>query len=228
MNQLREAFAQELKELQLEVIKMAEIVDSMLESAIESLIKRDIPLTEKVIDTDDQVDSFNLDIEKKCLKLIACQQPMGRDLRVIASTMRIISDIERMADYTVDIAKFIKKNIEADVTLRSAEEIPKITGQVRNMLKETLKAYQSRDLHQAQKTIEADDIVDELYWRFFSSVVKEIKENPESAGNSIRNLMIGRYLERIADHVTNVAERIHYAETGEFKELHLKKDSLEA
>lgn len=217
---LRGKFAEALKNLELEVLKMGEVVEKMLAQAMVVLNTRDQKLADTVIAMDDEVDRYNLEIEKKCIELIARQQPMGKDLRVIASTMRIITDVERMGDYTVDVTKFIKRLIEAGASLGSCALIPKMAEVTSRMLHETLQAYESKDLNLVQKMIEDDDIVDNFFKELFSVVLAEIQENPQAAASSIHVLMMGRYLERIADHVTNVGERVYYTETGELKELH--------
>ncbi len=219
MDKLRENFEIKLRELMEDVKKMGGTVREMLEEMITVFERRDLSLADKVIKMDDIVDELNLSIETKGLQLIALQQPMGRDLRVIASAMRIITDIERMGDYAVDIVKFIKR-YASEIKLPFEGEIPAIAKVVIKMLTETLEAFERRDLSQVQKMIADDDIVDASFKRIYGEVLGSIESNPKIASAAIHLLMMARYLERIADHITNVGERIYYIEIGELKELH--------
>lgn len=219
MDALRKTFEAELKELEDSVMAMGITVMEMLKKFLSAFKKQDMQLVEEVIRMDDVVDKYNLDIETKCLQLIATQQPMARDLRFIASTMRIISDIERMGDYTIDIVKFTRRLIGGS-KLASAEAVPKMTELVMQMLKETLDAMSHKNMKLITKMIEDDDKVDAALREMFDKALAEIEKDPKVAREAIYLLFIARYLERVADHITNVGERIYYSETGEIKELH--------
>ena len=219
MDKLRESFTAELKALEKDVLKMGEVVSEMLQKAMEAFKSGKVELADRVIAMDDIVDKYNMDIETKSLQLIALQQPVGRDLRIIATAMRVITDIERMGDYTIDITKFAKR-LMGQPKLPQADAIPQIAEVVGKMLKETLQAFVNKDLKLVQQMIEHDDVVDKAFIKLFDELVAEIEKNPTSARPAIQLLMIARYLERIADHITNVGERVFYVETGEIKELH--------
>lgn len=220
MDGLRKTFEQELKDLEDSVMAMGITVMEMLKKAMAALRKLDSNQIEEVIKMDDQVDKYNLDIETKCLQLIATQQPMARDLRFIASTMRIISDIERMGDYTIDVVKFARRLI-GGARLTSVNSIPRMGELVMQMLKETLDAMSRKDLNLITKMIEDDDKVDASLRDIFDQVLSEIDKNPKVAREAIYILLMARYLERVADHITNVGERVYYSETGQLKELHV-------
>ncbi|PMQ01446.1 MAG: phosphate transport system regulatory protein PhoU [Dictyoglomus sp. NZ13-RE01] len=198
---------------------MGKIVESMLCDSLEALTKKDRKLAEEVIERDDLVDKLNWDIEDRCLKLLALQQPMAQDLRVIAATMKIISDIERMGDYCVDIAKFTLDLIGYP-TLIINPNLIKMFELVKKIINDSLLAFVNRDVDFIIEVVDEDKEIDSTYWKIFDEIVEEIESAPETAPQAIKLLMIARYLERIADHVTNVAERIYYMETGELKELH--------
>jgi phosphate transport system protein len=219
MDGLRRTFEVELKDLEDSVMAMGITVMEMLKKGVMAFKKADQKLIEEVIKMDDQVDKYNLDIETRCLELIATQQPMARDLRFIASTMRIISDIERMGDYTVDVVKFARRLI-GGTKLASAESLPKMAELVMQMLRETLDALSHKDLKLITKMIEDDDKVDAALRDMFDKALAEIEKDPKVAREAIYLLLMARYLERVADHITNVGERIYYSETGEMKELH--------
>ncbi|MBI5699979.1 phosphate signaling complex protein PhoU [Candidatus Saganbacteria bacterium] len=219
MDALRKTFEQELKDLEEQVMAMGITVMEMLKRAMQAYKKEDGKLIEEVIKLDDTVDKYNLEIETHCLQLLATQQPMARDLRFIASTMRIISDIERMGDYTVDVAKFARRLIGLP-KLSFTNSIPEMGDLVMQMLKETLEALSTKDLGLIVKMIEDDNRVDAALRDMFDKVLSEIERNPKAAREAIYLLLMARYLERVADHITNVGERVHYSETGEMKELH--------
>lgn len=220
MDSLRGTFEGELKKLEEQVLAMGQTVMEMLKESMKAYGRGDSALADKVIALDDKVDKYNKDIETMCLQLIATQQPMARDLRVIASTMRIISDIERMGDYIIDVTKFAKR-LMGKPQLASAVDIPKMADLVMQMLRETLEAISKKDLGMITKMIEDDEKVDAALRNMFDSVLLEIEKKPLVAREAIYQLLMSRYLERIADHITNVGERIYYTETGELKELHV-------
>jgi phosphate transport system protein len=197
---IRESFTQQLKEL-------------------ESLKERNIEKAEEAIALDDVVDDFNFKIEEKCLSLIALQQPVAKDLRVIAAILKVITDVERIGDYSVDIAKFSIRLAEKPL-FKPLIDVPKMADLVRKMLEEAITALVQRDLTIVQKVVEADDQVDALYRSVHEEVVEHIEKDPSVTRQAIWILMIARYLERVGDHITNIAERVYYMETGELIELH--------
>lgn len=220
MVEMRGTFAQELKKLEEKVLEMSGVVKKMLVGVVAAFRGKDEQGLDSVIVLDDVVDKYNLEIEVRCLELIALQQPMAKDLRIIASIMRMINDIERMGDYTVDVAKFMKRMIKEE-PLPISEKIYSIEGAVEKMLDETLRAFINRDLSLVSEMIKDDDFIDDSFRSLFEEVVSAIEKNPSVARRAIWLLMVARYLERIADHITNVGERIYYMETGELKELHM-------
>lgn len=216
---VRMAFADEINAMDQDVLKMGSVVEQMLHKSIEALAERDIALADEAIDMDDIVDDYNISIEEKCLKLLALQQPMARDLRHIAATLKIITDIERMGDYVVDIAKNAKE-LSARPLFKPLVNIPLMADLVKRMLRETLEAFVKRDLELIQKMIEHDDIVDSTDKMLHANMVEMMRKDPSVVQQAVPLLMISRYLERLADHITNVGERVYYMETGEMKELH--------
>lgn len=216
---VRSAFSEEIKELEQDILKMGSVVEQMLHKSIEALGTRNVFLAEEAIAMDDIVDGYNLAIENRCLKLLALQQPMARDLRTIAGAMKIITDVERMGDYIVDIAKTARK-LSEEPLFKPLEDIPKMADLVKQMLRDVLEAFVSRDLELIQKMIETDDQVDYLNRSLHEELVVYMQKDPSVVPQAVHLLLIARYLERLADHVTNVGERVYYMETGEMKELH--------
>ncbi|MDI3543273.1 MAG: hypothetical protein PWP57_878 [Candidatus Atribacteria bacterium] len=219
MEIVRERFTQQLKELQEDLVSMTHAAEKMLQLAIESLKERSTEKAEEAIALDDVVDDFNFKIEERCLSLIALQQPVAKDLRVIAAILKVITDVERIGDYSVDIAKFSIRLVEKPL-FKPLVDVPKMADLVRQMLEEAITAFVQRDLTIVQKVVEADDQVDALYRSVHEEVIEHIEKDPSVARQAIWILMVARYLERIGDHVTNITERIYYMETGELIELH--------
>lgn len=215
----RMAFADEIKLLQQDLLKMGNVVEMMLHKSIEALVTRNQALADEAIDMDDIVDDYNLSIENQCLRLLALQQPMARDLRTIAAALKIITDIERMGDYVVDVAK-TAKTVSDKPLFKPLLDIPKMADLVKKMLRETLEAFVSRDLDLIQHMIDHDDQVDQLNRTLRDQLIEHMQKDTSIIPQAVALLMITRYLERLADHVTNVGERVYYMETGELKELH--------
>jgi len=216
---VRSSFSEEIRELEQDLLKMGSVVEQMLHKSIEALITRNVFLAEEAIAMDDIVDGYNLAIENRCLKLLALQQPMARDLRTIAGAMKIITDVERMGDYIVDIAKTARE-LSEEPLFKPLEDIPRMAELVKQMLRDVLEAFVSRDLELIQKIIESDDQVDHLNRSLHEELVGYMQKDPSVIPQAVHLLLITRYLERLADHVTNVGERVYYMETGEMKELH--------
>lgn len=216
----RQKFDEELAELNSALLRMGTLVEEMLSKVIVALANRDVALADETIAMDDPVDALNLEIESTCLRLIATQQPAARDLRTIFAAIKITGDVERVGDYVVDIAKMAKK-LSARPLFKPLVDIPKLQSIVKQMLHETMDAFVSRDLDLVQKMIEDDDKVDHLYRSLYDELVDYMKKDPSVVEQAIDLLLISRYLERIADHVTNIGERVFYVETGELKELHV-------
>lgn len=215
----RIAFSEEISALEQDLLKMGSVVQEMLHKSIEALATRNPALADEAIAMDDIVDDYNLTIENGCLKLLALQQPMARDLRTIAGAMKIITDIERMGDYVVDIAKTAK--ILADKPLfKPLVDIPRMANLVKQMLREALEAFVTRDLNLIQRMIEDDDEIDHLNNSLHEELISFMEKDPSVVRQAILLLLITRYLERFADHVTNVGERVYYMETGEVHEFH--------
>jgi len=215
----RKAFDEELNKLQEDLRKMGLVVEEMLDKAIRALETRDVNLAEETINMDDIVDRYNFAIESTALKLLALQQPMARDLRTIAAALYIIKDVERMGDYALDIAKTARKLAPLE-PVRPLVLIPKMAEIVRGMLHDSLQAFVNHDIDVIAQVARQDDEVDALYREVRDKMIDVIRTDPQVALPAVELILAARYLERIADHITNVGERIYYMETGELKELH--------
>ena len=204
----------QLKELNEEMIKMGTLIETAIGLAINALVNQDIEKAKKAVAFDDQIDDQEKKIEDKCLKLLLRQQPVAKDLRVISSALKMITDMERIGDHASDIAEI--------TILLSKEEELKILAPIKEMAKETtcmvidsIDAFVNRDTALAKKVIKQDDKVDILFSQLKNEIVKLINANEEDGEQALDLLMIGKYFERIGDHATNIAEWVIFSITGE-------------
>ena len=216
----RRRFEQELSELEQLILRMGAISEDMLTRMIQALRERNVELAEETVRMDDQVDALNLEIETICIKLIATQQPQARDLRRIIAALKIAGDVERVADYAVDIC-LVGRELADKPLFKPLEDIPRMQEVVKRMLHETLDAFVTRDLDLVYKMIADDEEVDTLYDNLYVELKDFMKQDPSLVDQAVPLILITRYLERIADHITNIGERVFYVETGELKELHV-------
>ncbi len=215
----RQSFDQQLRSLEQDLVRLGSIAEEMLDRSVQVLVNRDLELAHRVIESDDEADYLDLEIEQKCMHLLAQQQPMAKDLRTIGTILKAISDLERIADFAVAICRAAEELHDAPPS-PFLSRIPPMADQVRTMLKRTLRAFVDRDLQAiAEVGTVLDDEVDHQYHDLFRDLLPAMQQNPETVCAGAYLLLIGHYLERSADHVTNVAERIHYMETGHLQEL---------
>ena len=218
MRRTRQAFDEQLAELEQRLLKMGEFVETMLEKAGRALVTHDVKLAEEAIAADDAADDMDLEIEQHCMRLLALQQPMSRDLRTIGTVMKVIADVERIGDYSVDIAKTAIELAQTEY-YKPLEDIPQMVEIVRWMLRQALEALVAHDLALVATVIERDDEVDRLWYRIREQVEKVMQARPEVVPQAVALLLVARYLERVADHTVNIAERVAYMETGRLEAL---------
>ncbi len=214
----RTTFDQALSELKEDILRMGFYVEESISQAVESLAKQDVSLAQSVIDGDVLIDNQETLIEDKCMKLIATQQPLAKDLRRIAAGLMITTDLERMADLACDIAK-ITRRIADQPLIKPLIDIPRMAEIAQKMVKESLDAYVREDVQLAISMAKDDDLVDSLHNQVFRELLVYMMENPKNINQATALLFASRHLERIADHATNIGERIVYLVTGERKEL---------
>ncbi|MBS3942923.1 MAG: phosphate signaling complex protein PhoU [Dethiobacter sp.] len=209
------------KKMELLLVKlhqMGSLVEESIAGAVEALKKQNLTLAEKVIAEDDLVDRLELEIEEKCLQLIATQQPMAKDLRRVATLFKMINDLERMADYATDIGK-ITLRIGHEPLIKPLVDIPRMALLTQKMVKQALDAYVREDLQLALTVANDDDEVDQLHGQIFRELLLIMMENPRTITQATHLLFVSRWLERIADHATNIAEEVVFLVTGEKKLL---------
>ncbi|MCX7695329.1 MAG: phosphate signaling complex protein PhoU [Caloramator sp.] len=215
---MREHLDQQLTRLNHDLIKMGAMVEAIIDKAVTSLKNQDLELAKSIYTDDDAIDEMELKIEKDCLNLIALQQPMAKDLRRIASALKIITDLERIGDHAVNIAK-ITLDIGNEPLMKPLIDIPKMAEIAQNMIKLSLDAFVNQDIELAKKAAEMDEQVDDLYDTVINEVFNYIQKDSKFLNQGIKLLFVGRYLERVADHTTNICERIVYMVTGERVEI---------
>lgn len=219
MSVTRLTFDHQIKELEQDLLRLGSVVEGMLERAMRALINQDVPLADHVVDEDDVADHLDLSIETKCMHLLALQQPMSKDLRTIGSILKAITDLERIGDFSVDIAK-IAKNLADEPFYKPLPDIPRMAELSQAMVRNTLKAFVDRDLAAVHRICtDDDDAVDYLNHSLFDQLLQQMHDEPRLVVQSAYLILVVRCLERIADHCTNVGERIHYMETGILKEM---------
>lgn len=218
MRRTRQAFDEQLQQLEQRLLQMGAFVEGMLDKAMRALQEQDVNLAHEVISADDTADGMDLEIEKDCMRLLALQQPMARDLRTIGTVMKVIADVERIGDYSVDIARTALKLADTQY-FKPLVDIPKMARMARDMLRKGLQALVRRDLDLVEQVVEEDDEVDEMWDSLLAELEEIMEHRPEVVRQATALLLVARYLERIADHVVNVAERVAYMETGRLETL---------
>lgn len=216
----RKSFHAELEELQKDILKLGGLVEQAIYKGVKSLVEMDVNLAQEVIDSDDVIDSYELEIENKCLTMIARQQPMARDLRTIGTALKIITDLERMADHSTEIAK-VTKRLQGQELIKPLVDVPRMAQLAQRMVADSLQAFIQRDTNLALEMIELDHEVDNLYRQIFRELLILMMEEPKNITQATYILLVARNLERIADHATNLGEWIIYMVTGVRKELNL-------
>lgn len=210
----RQIYDQSLENLRQDLLKMGSAVAVNIELAVQALVLQDENLARKVLAGDDVVDKMEVDVDDKCMILIARQQPMARDLRILGTGLKISTDLERIGDHAYDIAK-IALEMAHQPLLKPLLDIPRMAELAQKMLKDALEAYVKLDIMLAEQVCLDDDAVDHIYNQVFRELLTYMLEDPRNISQITQLLFVGRYLERIADHATNIAEWTVYLVTGQ-------------
>ena len=210
----RQVFIQELEELHNNVIKMGSILEGSINDVIVALDNIDVELARTIIARDDEIDLLEQQIEKECIYIIAKQQPIATDLRRVTSTMKIITDIERIADHCADISEYIIA-LNRKPTIKAPEHLSEMVTAMKTMVVDTIDSFVNSDLEKATNVIASDDIVDNHFRDICDDLINMMQENKVIAPQCVDYLMIIKYLERMADHATNISEWIKFIITGD-------------
>lgn len=214
----RKVFEANLEELHNDLLRMGSIVEKQIHDCIDALVSQNTEKAEKIMKNDDAVDDLESEIEDKAIKLIAMQQPLASDLRNIFTTTKIVTDLERMADHAVDIAK-ITLRLKDEKYIKQLIDIPRMAEIVELMIKDSLDAYVEGDIEKAYAVCKRDDKVDAIYKEVFKELLELMIQNPKTVNQATQFLFICKFLERIADHTTNICEWTIYLVTGEKVDL---------
>jgi phosphate transport system protein len=209
----RKLFDQHLRELQDSVLAMGSMVETALYRSMDALKNRDLNLAQQVIDDDSKIDQKRFDIEEECIDLIVTQQPMASDLRIIIAVLNIIVDLERIGDHADGNAR-IAIMIGNEPPLKPLIDLPRMTELTVAMLRRTLEAFINHDAETATRICAEDDTIDNLYDQVFRELLTFMAEDPKTITRATRLIWVAHNLERSADRVTNIAERIIYVVSG--------------
>jgi len=219
---IRKTYHENLKIIQNEMLFMGSMVEKAIARSIEALKERDLALAHQVIADDLKINEKRFGIEEKCIQLIATQQPMASDLRIIVSVLNVISDLERIGDHAEGIAKIVVM-IGDEPPLKPLIDLPRMAEKTIDMLRRSLNAFVNRDVEAATKIAAEDDEVDCLYDQVFRELLTFMVEDPKTITRATRLIWVGHNLERSADRVTNICERVVFVVTGKMVEIEASK-----
>jgi phosphate transport system protein len=214
----REHYGQELKDLRSSVVVMASMVDKAVNNAVVALAQRDVSIAQQVVADDRAINEHRWRTEEQALLVIATQAPMAKDLRMIAAVIHIVTDLERMADHAAGIAKITLQTADQP-PLKPLVDIPRMSEIARSMLHDAITAFIDDDQAAARAIVGRDDEVDALYEQIYRELLIFMLADPTTIDQATHLLWVAHNLERIADRVTNICERVVFAATGQLEEL---------
>jgi phosphate transport system protein len=215
---VRQAFQEQIRELLEDLLEMGQMVADSIDRAVQALAKQDEEIARQVIEFDDEINSYQHDIDEKCLVLIATQQPMASDLRAILAVSNIAAELERIGDYAEGIGRLAIK-LAGQPLLKPLIDIPRMADLGRSMLMSSLEAFARQDVETARQIGEQDDVVDALYDQVYRELLVFMMEDPRTITQATYLLWVAHNLERIADRTTNIAERVIFMDSGRIVDL---------
>lgn len=218
----REAYHKAIRDLEGELQQMAAMVATAVREAMDALKNRDLEASRRIVHNDIHVNRKRFEIEERCIRLIATQQPMAVDLRVLAAIINVITDLERIGDHAEGTAKISLAIGEAPI-VKPLVDLPKMTEKAVSMLERCMKAFLDRDIETARNICNEDDEVDAYYDQIYKDVVLLMIDNPKIIKDATYLIWAAHNIERIADRVTNIAERVVYMVTGKMEEMNVSK-----
>jgi len=207
---MRLKFDEQLRQLNNEMILMGNMIQKAIQDTIEVFFSQNIDKAKQIMKDDELVDQEQKKIENICFQLLIQQQPVARDLRTITAAMKMVTDMERIGDQAADIAELTIMMADSPYLL-NVEHIKKMSAETVMMLMQAVQAYVERDMKKAQEVIEHDDIVDELFVKVKTDLIEVMRNNADYAEHAADLLMVNKYLERIGDHATNIAEWVIFS-----------------
>ncbi|HKK96221.1 MAG TPA: phosphate signaling complex protein PhoU [Anaerovoracaceae bacterium] len=218
---MRSKFDEQLAALNVSLIKMGNLCENAINLAVATLTENNKRLIKEVNENEQEIDNIEREIEDLCLKLLLRQQPVAKDLRMISSALKMISDMERIGDQAADIAE-ISKYVKG-TNIKDNTHIMNMGEATINMVRDSIKSFVEKDLALAYKVMEYDDVVDERFDQVKCEIVENIADNRDSAESGLDLLMIAKYFERIGDHAVNISEWVEFSITGN----HSRSDEIE-
>ncbi len=217
-NMVREAYQKDLNKLGEDIFQMGILVGESIGDAVTSLKNRDAVMAQKVIDMDKVIDGIDHSIEEDCMRLLALQQPMARDLRLIIAVLKMSIDLERIGDLSLEIA-VITKLTAATPPVKPLIDVPKMAEVCQQMLADTMRAFKNKDVELAKAAARKDDEIDMLFDQVRRELISYMIEDPKKLTGVQHLTFVARYLERIGDHITNLCESVIFMVTGQRLEL---------
>lgn len=210
---MRVKFDEQLKELNNEMIRMGCMIQKAIQDTIEALFNQDANKAREIMEADELVDQEEKNIERICFGLLIQQQPVARDLRTITAAMKMVTDMERIGDHAADISELTIFLSDSPYMINE-EHIKKMASEAMTMLMHAIEAYVERDVNKALEVIDHDDIVDELFLKVRKDLIDVMQSNSGYADHAADLLMVNKYLERVGDHATNIAEWVIFSIDG--------------
>src|SRR5258705_2261140 len=206
-------FHEELEALKQTLLAMGGLVEDQIRRVMRALLERDDVIAQEVIDRDRQVNAYDIEVDEQCVNLLALHQPAAGDLRFITTAMKIVTDLERIGDQAVNIAQRALE-LNREPQLKPYIDLPRMADKAQRIVKESLDAFVARDTALARQVCAEDAEVDALKEQIFRELLTFMMEDPRTVSRSIRVILISRFLERVADHATNIAEMVIYLVEG--------------
>ncbi|KAB1437505.1 phosphate signaling complex protein PhoU [Candidatus Galacturonibacter soehngenii] len=211
---MRNKFEEQLEQLNIELIEMGSMCEQRISDAIKALTSHNMELAKMVMEKDSEIDQKEREIESLCLKMLLQQQPVARDLRLISSALKMITDMERIGDQAADIAEIVSM---ANISVEDLSNIVGMGEATMKMVTDSIDAYVRKDLELAKHVIDYDDVVDEYFIKVKKELISFISNSESDGEFAVDLLMIAKYFERIGDHATNIAEWVEFSITGKHK-----------
>ena len=210
---MRTRFDEQLSELNDMLIEIGVMIEKAIKNATRAIVDHEKKRAKKAIEMDSEIDQQEKDIESLCLQLLLRQQPVAKDLRLISAAMKMVTDMERIGDQAADISEIARYLIGKE-NLINLENIPLMAEATSRMVTDAIDAFVKKDLELAQKVIDYDDVVDELFHRIRNDVISLIQNDSACGEQAVDYMMVAKYFERIGDHATNIAEWVVFSITG--------------
>jgi len=215
---IRRSYREDLKTLNDKVRTMGSLVKCAINDAVRSLVDRDVDLAAGVLRRDDEINAIELDIEKRCINLIMLQQPMATDLRMVVTSLKIITDLDRIADLAANIAQLVRE-MENEEMVKPLIDIPRMSELAQQMVEMSIKSFTEKDVSLAEGLKIKDDELDALFDQVFRELLAYMTVDYSAVPNGYHLLLIARYLERIGDHACNIGGRVIYMVTGKRRKI---------